>query len=109
MSGAKVMSKTPRTPFACVHMMVEGASITIIPGTTSVRPIHAITSETGPKSQRATENLCQPSSKTRIPRPLSAWANCHPPASTDTRGHHLHVKPGGIADLPRLNHPLEHP
>ncbi len=76
MSVASVMSHTPRTPLWCSHTMVVGASITM-PGTTSVPPTHARTSLIGPKSQMAVAILCQPSSKTRIPRPCCIWRNCH--------------------------------
>ena len=76
MSTARVMSQTPRTPFSCSQTIVVGASIPI-PGTTSVVPIQARTSRTGPKSHNAVASLCHPSSNTRIPRPVSICWNCH--------------------------------
>ena len=48
-----------------------------MPGTTSVVPIHARTSATGPNNQSAVASLCQPSSNTRIPRPFRICMNCH--------------------------------
>ncbi len=68
MSGARVMSHTPRMPLWCSHTMVVGAS-TSIPGNTSVPPTQARTSLMGPKSQMAVASLCHPSSNTRMPRP----------------------------------------
>ena len=76
MSGARVMSHTPRMPFSCSQTIVVGAS-TAMPGTTSVLPTQARTSLIGPKSQRAVASLCQPSSKTRMPRPCCICWNCH--------------------------------
>ena len=75
MSGASVMSHTPRIPLSCSHTIVVGAS-TEMPGTTSVPPIHARTSRTGPKSQSAVASLCQPSSNPRIPRPFCICWSC---------------------------------
>ena len=75
MSGAKVMSHTPRMPLSCSQTMVVGAS-TSTPGNTSVPPTQARTSLMGPKSQRAVASLCQPSSKTRMPRPSCICWSC---------------------------------
>ena len=76
MSVARVMSHTPRIPFSCSHEIVVGASM-LMPGTTSVLPIQARTSTTGPNSHSAVASLCQPSSNTRMPRPLRICWNCH--------------------------------
>ena len=46
-------------------------------GAISVAPIHARTSRTGPKSHSAVASLCQPSSNTRIPRPICICSCCH--------------------------------
>ena len=92
MSVARVMSHTPRMPFSCSHTMVVGASISTL-GTTSVLPIQARTSLIGPNSQRAVASLCQPSSKTSMPRPFCICLNCqrqllpgtsHPPRPLPT-------------------------
>ena len=76
MSGAKLMSRTARTPLWCSHTSVDGASITM-PGTISVAPIHPRTRRTGPNSEWATASWCQPWSNTNMPRPSSACSNCH--------------------------------
>src|SRR5215467_9709162 len=76
MSMARVMSHTPRTPFSCSQMIVDGASRST-PGPTEVVPIHALTSRTGPNSQIAVASLCQPSSNTRMPRPRFICSHCH--------------------------------
>jgi hypothetical protein len=74
MSGARVMSHTPRIPLWCCQAMAVGASMSM-PGMTSVPPTQARTSLMGPKSQRAVASLCHPSSKTRIPRPRFICSN----------------------------------
>ena len=76
MSVAMVMSHTPRMPLSCCHVMLLGASMSK-PGTISVLPIHARTSFSGPNIQSAVASLCQPSSNTRIPRPLRICCACH--------------------------------
>ena len=72
MSGANVISSTPRTPFVCSHTIVAGASMTI-PGTISVSPIQAKIRRTSPSSHIATASWCQPWSNTSRPIP-SFWA-----------------------------------
>ncbi len=83
MSGAKVTSHVPRSPLVCSHATVDGASITM-PGPTSVRPTQPRTSLTGPKSHRATEYLCHPSSYMRIPRSFPAIWKYHSQVSQGT-------------------------
>ncbi len=76
MSGASVMSHTPRIPLRVLPQDRRRRVDLDTPGTTSVPPIQARTSVIGPNSHSAVASLCQPSSNTKMPRPFCICWNC---------------------------------
>src|ERR1700686_2697949 len=107
MSGARVMSHTPRIPLSCSHTRVVGASISM-PSIPSVPPLPYRTEEPqggGQLVPAVVKHEDAPALPHLLELPLVAAAGDVPPAPS--AGHHLHVVAAHVADGAGLDHFLE--